>query len=332
MITLTDVCCRRRLNCWGSELTDVSIVRQMPNVQVLSLSVNNITSLADFGTCKNLVELYLRENKIKDLNQLTHLQDLQHLKKLWLAGNPCAELPNYRMTVLKALPNLEMLDNIHVTPEEVVQAEDSGNDLNSPGTCHPPSSPDRRNLSPATHQQRPSQQAAPVHSEVREDIDEEESEEYDDHARASGESDYLRHGSQSHANGMQSTYGLQQDSPNSPASPQLSNGQGLGQRQQSQQRLSYPEVTPHWNGTQTTTRPPPAHLANLPTPAASMVRSASISDYALFNGSGSQQVAAAAHAANGHEASPPYVSSGGANGSKTSYQRLLPKGGKNRVS
>ena len=49
----------KQLNCWGSELTDVSLVRQMPFVQVLSLSVNAITSLEDFGACKNLQELYL---------------------------------------------------------------------------------------------------------------------------------------------------------------------------------------------------------------------------------------------------------------------------------
>ena len=135
----------KQLNCWGSELTDVSIVRNMPFVQVLSLSVNRISSLADFACCKNLQvtndspglstdsdvpqELYLRDNAVKDLEQLLHLQDLQNLKKLWLAGNPCADKPNYRRTVLRILPNLEMLDNIPVTSDEVTNAEASGSDL-----------------------------------------------------------------------------------------------------------------------------------------------------------------------------------------------------------
>jgi hypothetical protein len=119
----------KKLNCWGSELSDVSIVRRLPNVEVLSLSINNITTLTDFASCRMLQELYLRKNKINDINELLYLIELPDLKKLWLAENPCAEFDNYRMTVLKALPNLEYLDNIRVTPEEVIRAEREGFDI-----------------------------------------------------------------------------------------------------------------------------------------------------------------------------------------------------------
>jgi hypothetical protein len=119
----------KKLNCWGSELRDVSIVRRLPSVEVLSLSINHITTLADFAACKMLQELYLRKNKINDINELLYLIELPDLKKLWLAENPCAEFDNYRMTVLKALPNLEFLDNIRVTPEEIIRAEREGFDL-----------------------------------------------------------------------------------------------------------------------------------------------------------------------------------------------------------
>ncbi|CAG2170632.1 unnamed protein product, partial [Oppiella nova] len=118
----------------GSELRDVSIVRRLPNVEVLSLSINHITSLSDFAACGHLQELYLRQNKIQDINELLYLIDLQELKKLWLAENPCSEFDNYRSTVLKALPNLEYLDNIRVSPEEVVRAEREGFDLQWPGS------------------------------------------------------------------------------------------------------------------------------------------------------------------------------------------------------
>lgn len=113
----------KQLNAWGSELTDVSIVRSMPFVQVLSLSVNKISTLEDFAACRNLQELYLRENNIRDLDQIYHLQDLPVLRKLWLAGNPCAERPDYRRTVLRVLPHLETLDNVNVTQEEVDEAQ-----------------------------------------------------------------------------------------------------------------------------------------------------------------------------------------------------------------
>lgn len=52
----------RKLNCWNFELTDVSMVRRMPSVQVLSLSLNKIKTLADFAYCPQLEELYLRKN------------------------------------------------------------------------------------------------------------------------------------------------------------------------------------------------------------------------------------------------------------------------------
>ena len=39
---LSDV---KALNCWGQDLADVTVLTQMPNVQVLSLSVNKIRSL-----------------------------------------------------------------------------------------------------------------------------------------------------------------------------------------------------------------------------------------------------------------------------------------------
>lgn len=107
----------RKLNCWGSELSDVSIVEQMPFVEVLSLSINEISSLREFAACKNLQELYLRKNKISDLNELFYLQNLVNLKKLSLAENPCVEHKNYRYTVLKALPHLQLLDNVPVTLE-----------------------------------------------------------------------------------------------------------------------------------------------------------------------------------------------------------------------
>jgi Leucine-rich repeat (LRR) protein len=52
----------KNLNLWGNELENVSILREMPNVEILSLSLNKIQSLRDFSSCKKLTELYLRKN------------------------------------------------------------------------------------------------------------------------------------------------------------------------------------------------------------------------------------------------------------------------------
>uniref|UniRef100_A0A1B6KDI3 U2A'/phosphoprotein 32 family A C-terminal domain-containing protein n=1 Tax=Graphocephala atropunctata TaxID=36148 RepID=A0A1B6KDI3_9HEMI len=121
-----------KLNCWGSELQDVSLIRKLLNVETLSLSVNRIRTLSDFQNCKRLKHLFVRKNEIRDLNQVCYLQDLPALTTLWLAENPCANSPGYRLAVLKALPNLEKLDDVSVTPEERSEAQRIGMFLHHP--------------------------------------------------------------------------------------------------------------------------------------------------------------------------------------------------------
>ena len=119
----------KKLNCWGADLTDIGVVRNLQSVEVLSLrlvsqqhisskrgakchltvliaycshflqfrfiifnsSLNKLTSLSDFQPCKNLQELFVRKNQIQSLSELVWLRDLGRLKHLWLAENPCAE-------------------------------------------------------------------------------------------------------------------------------------------------------------------------------------------------------------------------------------------------
>ncbi|XP_049313069.1 bromodomain-containing protein DDB_G0280777 isoform X7 [Bactrocera dorsalis] len=118
----------KKLNCWGSDLSDVSIIKRMRGVEVLALSVNKITTLQPFEDCLKLQELYLRKNNIQDINEIAYLQNLPVLKYLWLEENPCCDRvgPSYRQTVLRALPNLKKLDNVEVTQEELDEALRAG--------------------------------------------------------------------------------------------------------------------------------------------------------------------------------------------------------------
>ncbi|XP_068895716.1 cilia- and flagella-associated protein 410 isoform X5 [Tenebrio molitor] len=122
----------KRLNCWGSELVDVTLLRKMPSVEVLSLSINKINSLVDFQLCKRLEELYIRQNDIRDLNQVVYLQNLPNLKNLWLGENPCANVDGYRLAVIKALPQLQKLDNVQVGQDELKEAQRKGRTLTHP--------------------------------------------------------------------------------------------------------------------------------------------------------------------------------------------------------
>ena len=301
----------KQLNAWGSELTDVSIVRSMPFVQVLSLSVNKISSLEDFSACRNLQELYLRENNVKDLDQIYHLQELPFLRKLWLAGNPCADRPDYRRTVLRVLPHLETLDNVNVTQEEVDQARAGMAEVAF----------DRRRESPI-----------PVHRET--DVQRHREADVQRHREADvqrhRETDVQRHRRPSSSNEAEEEYEEDEEPTvtGQARSGQVS-GQGSGASSESSSkncppvsqavlrnhRLSYQEgvqgdswATP---SVQSSGRPTSAHVSN----SSGMVRSQSVADYTLFNGH---------PASNGP--TPKLVLS------DKNRRHLLPKGGKNRVS
>ncbi|XP_015262348.1 PREDICTED: protein C21orf2 isoform X1 [Gekko japonicus] len=124
----------RKLNCWGSRLTDISICHELPNVEVITFSVNNISDLEPVSQCQHLTELYLRKNRIASLAELFHLKKLPHLRILWLSENPCCgpDLHRYRMTVLRNLPNLQKLDNQLVTEEELSHALLEGEEITAP--------------------------------------------------------------------------------------------------------------------------------------------------------------------------------------------------------
>jgi len=130
---ISDLSMVKKLNCWGADLTDVSLIGAMPNVEVLALSVNQIKTLSHFKNCARLQELYVRKNNINDLREVCYLKNLSSLKNLWLADNPCAEVEGYRHTVLRALPNLKKLDDVAITSEEIREATRLGGTLSLPG-------------------------------------------------------------------------------------------------------------------------------------------------------------------------------------------------------
>lgn len=124
----------KKLNCWGSRLTDISICREMPSLEVITLSVNSVSTLEPVSRCQQLSELYLRRNRIASLSELSHLKGLPRLRVLWLAENPCcgADPHLYRMTVLRNLPSLQKLDNQAVTEEELSRALMEGEEVTAP--------------------------------------------------------------------------------------------------------------------------------------------------------------------------------------------------------
>ena len=108
----------KNLNLWGSNIDDVSILQELPNLEIVSLSVNHIRSLKPFSSLANLRELYLRKNLISDLNEIKYLANCENLRTLWLSENPICENPNYRNIVISILPQLVKLDETLISDEE----------------------------------------------------------------------------------------------------------------------------------------------------------------------------------------------------------------------
>ena len=44
----------KNINLWGTNLDDISIIRQLVNLEVVSLSVNQISTLQDFIGCPRI--------------------------------------------------------------------------------------------------------------------------------------------------------------------------------------------------------------------------------------------------------------------------------------
>lgn len=80
----------KNLNLVGNDLADISIVSEMSALEVLSISVNSISTLKDIGFCNNLRELYIRRNMVESFEEVDHLVPLNNLKIMWLAENPVA--------------------------------------------------------------------------------------------------------------------------------------------------------------------------------------------------------------------------------------------------
>jgi len=113
----------RKLNLWGNNIEDISIIREMPSLEIVSLSINKIRTLAPFAKLQNLRELYLRRNLISNLNEIKHLTSCENLTVLWLGENPICDNPNYRNIIICILPQLQKLDDILITDEEREKAE-----------------------------------------------------------------------------------------------------------------------------------------------------------------------------------------------------------------
>ena len=102
------------LNFYGNDFTNIDIISQMKSLKLISLSSNKISSLKPFQNLQNLKELILRNNNIENIDEIDFLKTCNKLNFLWLEENPVCKNEEYKIHLIKTLPNLKNLDNIEV--------------------------------------------------------------------------------------------------------------------------------------------------------------------------------------------------------------------------
>lgn len=108
----------RKIDLWGYQLSDITLISNLKNIEIASLSNNKINSLQPFKNCTQLHALFLRNNQISDFEELNFLSELPNLHILWLSNNPIALDANYREKVMQILPKLRKLDEDEITDFE----------------------------------------------------------------------------------------------------------------------------------------------------------------------------------------------------------------------
>lgn len=103
-----------KINAFAMGVERITSLKSFSNLEVVSLSLNKISSLEVFADCLALKELHLRKNNITDILELNHLSLLSNLHTLLLSDNPCTKLEDYRNIAICKLKFLRKLDSLQV--------------------------------------------------------------------------------------------------------------------------------------------------------------------------------------------------------------------------
>ncbi|KAI5072692.1 hypothetical protein GOP47_0012798 [Adiantum capillus-veneris] len=106
----------------GNSIRCFACAAWLPNLQRLYLQDNEIDTLMPICGFPSLEVLDLSFNKISEVHQLQQLGCFSNLRSLQLNDNPAAELPDYTVKVLEAVPWLVELDNEPLTDFSRLQA------------------------------------------------------------------------------------------------------------------------------------------------------------------------------------------------------------------
>jgi len=112
------------------DLSDNEIVKLegfplLPRLKTILLNNNRVTRISKGleTSIPNLETLVLTGNRISNVQDLQNLKNLTKLRRLIVLDNRVTQIPDYRLKVINALPQLKMLDFHRVKLEERKKAE-----------------------------------------------------------------------------------------------------------------------------------------------------------------------------------------------------------------
>ncbi|XP_042642441.1 centriolin isoform X1 [Tyto alba] len=114
----------RELNLSCNKISKIEGIEHMQNLQKLNLAGNEIEHVPVWvgKKLRSLRILNLKQNKVSSLHDIAKLKPLQDLTSLFLADNPIASLPHYRLYTIFHLRALENLDGQPVTNHDRQEA------------------------------------------------------------------------------------------------------------------------------------------------------------------------------------------------------------------
>ncbi|XP_038600653.1 centriolin isoform X2 [Tachyglossus aculeatus] len=114
----------RDLNLSYNKISKIEGIENMQNLEKLNLAGNYIEHIPLWlgKKLRSLQVLNLKSNKISSLQDVARLKALKDLTSLFLADNPIANLPQYRLYTIFHLRSLESLEGQPVTNQDRQQA------------------------------------------------------------------------------------------------------------------------------------------------------------------------------------------------------------------
>eukprot|EP00158_Paraphelidium_tribonemae_P003870 Partr_v1_DN26429_c0_g1_i2_m23521 putative leucine rich repeat containing 6 len=106
----------------SNQICRIENLSKLKDLKYLNLALNNIQVVENLQGCECLHKLDLTCNFIATLGSLHSLAANEQLRELYLVGNPCTQLENYRLIVARILPQLTILDSRQFTSSERILA------------------------------------------------------------------------------------------------------------------------------------------------------------------------------------------------------------------